>query len=83
MPPFVHRDTWRADRALPRYGGPVAFLVAGQDEVVFPDLGLALYEAYPGPKRLWVEERARHNTVDWRPGLPRWREMVELAAGVR
>lgn len=80
VPAFVLRDTYRTDLALPRYGGPVAFLVAGADEVVFADLGRALFEAYPGPKRLWVDARAGHNSVDWRPGLARWREMVELAA---
>lgn len=83
VPSWLLRDTFRADRALPRYGGPVAFLVAGEDEVVFADLGRALFEAYPGPKRLWVDERAGHNTVDWRPGLARWREMIDFAAGRR
>jgi hypothetical protein len=80
LPAIVHRDAYRADRALPRYGGPAAFLVAGRDEVVFADLGRALFEAYPGPKRLWEDERAGHNTLDWSPGLPRWREMIELTA---
>jgi pimeloyl-ACP methyl ester carboxylesterase len=78
LPAFAHRDRYRADLALPRTPGPVAFLVAGRDEVVFADLGLALFEAYPGRKRLWVDERATHNSVDWRPGLPRWREMIEF-----
>jgi pimeloyl-ACP methyl ester carboxylesterase len=78
LPSFVYRDTYRADRALPRYARPVAFLVASRDEVVFADLGLALFEAYPGPKRLWVEDGATHNAVDWRPGRARWREMIEF-----
>lgn len=81
LPALVHRDAWRADRALPRYGGRVAFLVAGQDEVTFADLGLALHDAYPGPKRLWVEERASHNALSWEPSLPRWAEMVRFLAG--
>ena len=80
VPAIVHRDAYRADLALPRYGGPAAFLLAGRDEVVFADLGRALFDAYPGPKRLWVDERAGHNTLDWDPGLPRWREMIELLA---
>lgn len=78
VPAFALRDRWRADRALPRYGGPVAFIVAARDEVVFPDLGVALYAAYPGRKRLWIDERATHNGVDWRPALARWREVVEF-----
>jgi hypothetical protein len=80
VPAAFFRDPWRADLALPRYGGPVAFLVAGRDEVVFPDLGVALHDAYPGRKGMWVEEGASHNGLDWRPGLPRWREMVEFLA---
>jgi pimeloyl-ACP methyl ester carboxylesterase len=83
VPGFVQRDRWRADLALPRYGGRAAFLLAGRDEVVFPDLGRALFEAYPGPKRLWVDEEATHNRVDWRAALTRWREVVEFLAPVR
>jgi pimeloyl-ACP methyl ester carboxylesterase len=80
VPAVFLRDTWRADRALPRYGGPVAFVVAGADEVTFADLGRALHDAYPGRKGLWMEEGAAHNGLDWRPGLARWRDIVELVA---
>lgn len=80
-PALLVRDPLRADRALPRYGGPVAFVVAGRDEVVFTDLGLALHAAYPGPKALWVEAGATHDTLDWRPGAPRWREVIRFATG--
>jgi pimeloyl-ACP methyl ester carboxylesterase len=80
-PSFLVPETWQADEALPRYRGPVGFLVAGQDEVVFPDLGLALHEASPGPKRLWVQERAGHNTLRLDPADPMWREMLDLVLG--
>jgi pimeloyl-ACP methyl ester carboxylesterase len=83
--PFVPagfvRDRWRADRALPRYGGRVGFLLAGADEVVFADLGRALHDAYPGPKRLWVEEGALHNGLRWDPSSPVFREMLAFALG--
>jgi hypothetical protein len=75
VPASLVRDAFRADLALPRYGGRVAFLVAGQDEVVFADLGRALFEAYPGPKRMWEEQRASHNTLRFRPGDPLWAEV--------
>lgn len=81
-PSFLVPDPWRADLALPRYRGPVGFLVAGRDEVVFPDLGLELHRAYPGPKRLWVQEQAGHNTLRFDPGDPTWREMLDLVLGV-
>lgn len=78
LPAAFFVDPYRADLALPRYGGPVAFLVAGEDEVVFPDLCRALHDRYPGKKRLWEEPRAGHNTLSWDPRLPRWREIVEF-----
>jgi pimeloyl-ACP methyl ester carboxylesterase len=80
VPAFLLRDRWRVDEALPRYGGPVAFLVAGRDEVVFADLGVALHDAYPGRKAMWVEEGATHNGLDWHPDRARWREVVEFLA---
>lgn len=78
VPSMLVRDAYHADRALPRYPGPVGFLVAGRDEVVFPELGLALFEARTGPKRLWLEPEAGHNNVRYDPSAPRWREMLEL-----
>jgi pimeloyl-ACP methyl ester carboxylesterase len=71
---WLVRDTWRADRALAGYGGPVAFVVAGRDEITFTDLGRALHAAYAGPKWLWVDPAATHNAIDWRPSNPRWRD---------
>jgi pimeloyl-ACP methyl ester carboxylesterase len=78
LPEPFYRDAWRADRALPRFAGRVAFLVAGEDEVVFADLCRALHDAQPGPKRLWEDPHAGHNGIRWDPALPRWREMVEF-----
>jgi pimeloyl-ACP methyl ester carboxylesterase len=71
-------DAYRADLALPRYPGPVAFLVAGRDEVVFTDLGLALHRDRAGPKRLWVEEGAGHNGLTYDPADGRWREILHF-----
>ena len=80
LPSFLIRDVFRADKALASLQMPISFLVAGQDEVVFTDLGMQLYEGYRGPKRLWLETQAQHNTVDSSPGLLRWREMLVFAA---
>ncbi len=66
---------------LPVISAEVIVNVAGRDEVVFADLGRALFDAYPGPRRLWLDMRATHNGIDWRPGLARWREMVEFLLG--
>jgi pimeloyl-ACP methyl ester carboxylesterase len=83
VPAAFVRDGWRTDLALGRYRGPVAFVVAGRDEVVFADLGTALYDAYPGRKGLWLDPGATHNAVDWRPGAARWREIVEFLSAAR
>jgi pimeloyl-ACP methyl ester carboxylesterase len=80
LPEAFYRDAYRADLALPRYAGPVAFLLAGRDEVVFPDLCRALHDRAPGQKRIWEDPLAGHNTVSWDPSLPRWREIVGFLA---
>jgi pimeloyl-ACP methyl ester carboxylesterase len=81
-PSFLLRDRFDATAALARFRGPIAFLVAGADEVVFADLGLALHAGYPGPKRLWVQPGRGHNTVVYERRDPMWREMVDgLIAG--
>lgn len=81
VPSFLLRDRWEADRALPAYGGRVAFVVAGADEITFTDLGIALHDAYPGPKRLWVEDGASHNGLSWNPAEPRFREVLGFLLG--
>jgi len=83
VPSSLLRDTFRADLVLPLYGGRVAFLVAGRDEVVFADLGRALFDAYPGPKRLWEEAAASHNTLRFRPTDPLWGEVWGFLSGSR
>lgn len=81
LPVFLARDRFESDVALSKLSMPVGFLVAGRDEVVFPDLGLALHEAYRGPKRLWMDETAGHNSVDYAPKLARWGEMAAFTMG--
>ena len=80
-PSFLVRDAFRADLALPGYGGRVAFLLAGRDEVAPPDLARTLFQAYPGPKRLWEEPAATHNTLRYRPGDPFWGEVTGFLLG--
>ena len=51
---WLLKDRYPSADWLPRYGGPVAFLLAGADRIVPSRLGQALYDAYPGRKRIWV-----------------------------
>jgi pimeloyl-ACP methyl ester carboxylesterase len=81
-PAFLLRDRLDAVAALARYRGPVAFLVAGADEVTFTDLGIAMHAGYAGPKRCWVQEGRGHNSLRFDPADPTWRTAVEgLLAG--
>ena len=65
------RDPWDNLAALHDYHGPMAMLIAGDDEVVTAPQGRLLFESYTGPKRLWIEPGATHNTVDFSAWVPR------------
>ncbi len=64
--------------ALKHYRGPVAFLIAGRDEVVTTKLDRQLYDSYTGPKWLRVEAHAGHNSLPYNPGAPWWGEVSKF-----
>jgi pimeloyl-ACP methyl ester carboxylesterase len=72
------RDRWDNAAALRGYHGPVAMLIADQDEVVTATQGHLLFEGYAGPKRLWIEPNAGHNTIEFRASAPWWREVSDF-----
>ena len=76
------RDPW--DNLSPPcadYHGPMAMLIADEDEVVTAAQGRLLFENYPGPKHLWTEPGATHNTVDFSFDAPWWREVSDFLLG--
>jgi hypothetical protein len=77
----VLRDRYDNEEALARYEGRVGVLLAGRDNVVPTDLGRRLYEGYDGPKRLWMQEAAGHNNLDYDPRLPFWGELTRFLLG--
>jgi hypothetical protein len=72
---LIIRDRWDNVAALRKYHGPVAMMIAGQDEVVTPAQGHKLFDSYAGPKRKWVDQDATHNTVVNADSEPWWREV--------
>jgi hypothetical protein len=70
------RDRFDNLEPLEGYAGPVAFLIAGADEVVSASLGHNLYQAYSGPKHVWVQEGRGHNTLNYHPRASWWQEVV-------
>jgi hypothetical protein len=75
---YLLQERYDSVAALSRYHGPVAFLLAGRDEVVPIDLGRALHASYGGPKLLRVEAGAGHNSLPYHPGAPWWAEISEF-----
>jgi hypothetical protein len=72
------KDRYAADAALKKYTGSVAVLLVGRDEVVPARFGRRLYEEYSAPKRLWVQQEASHNTIDYLPDAAWWREVSDF-----
>jgi hypothetical protein len=70
-------DRWDNVTALHDYHGPLAMLIAGEDEVVTAAQGQILFDSYGGPKRLWIEPEATHNTVNFSPYAPWWSEVSD------
>ena len=58
-------------------GYPVAFLLAGADQLVPPALGRTLFNGYHGPKRLWEIPGAGHEDVVDRPASW-WRDVGDF-----
>jgi pimeloyl-ACP methyl ester carboxylesterase len=72
------REKYDSLEALNHYDGPIAFLLAGNDEVVPTELGRQLHDSYDGPK--WLEEfpGAGHNSMPFHPGSNWWREVSDF-----
>jgi len=70
------RDRWDSLGAIRAYPGPVAFLLAGRDEVVGLQQGRRLAAACPGPNLVLEVPQAGHNDLPLRPGLPPWSEAL-------
>jgi pimeloyl-ACP methyl ester carboxylesterase len=78
---LILRDRWENTVALQRYHGPVGVRVAELDEVVTTEQGRKLYDAYAGPKRLWMAAGAGHNTIDLDPLGTWWSEASAFLLG--
>jgi len=75
---LILRDRWENAAALRKYHGPVAVMIAGEDEVVTAAQGQKLYDGYTGPKNRWIDADATHHTVSNSATLPWWREVSDF-----
>lgn len=67
-------NTWQ----LKHYHGPVAFLIAARDRIIPAALGEKLYRNYDGPRHLWIQSEADHNTLDLSPDNAMWKEIGDF-----
>jgi pimeloyl-ACP methyl ester carboxylesterase len=72
------REDHNVQDHLKSYPGPVAFLVAGRDEIMRNRLGELLYQRYSGRKKMWIQAEAQHNTLDFSLGSPWWKEVEDF-----
>ena len=75
---WIVKDRYDNVANLANYRGPIAIILAGQDEIIPNRLTRHLYETLPEPKRLWTFPKAGHNT--WPSGAhePWWSEMMNF-----
>jgi pimeloyl-ACP methyl ester carboxylesterase len=78
---WLLRNRYDSAVHLVRFDLPVQVMIAEQDSIVPPHLGVALYEALAGPKRLTVVKAAGHN--DWIDHVDDtwWRESITFLLG--
>jgi len=72
------RESHNVQDHLKSYPGPVAFLVAGRDEIMRNRLGELLYQRYSGRRKIWIQAEAQHNTLDFSLGSPWWKEVEDF-----
>jgi pimeloyl-ACP methyl ester carboxylesterase len=70
-------DRFPSEKYLRSYHGPVAMLVAGEDNVIPERFGHRLYDAYDGPKRLWEFPQGNHGTVMLQPPEI-WKQIIDF-----
>lgn len=75
---WLLKERYDNSQALKDYRGPVAFLLAGRDEVIPTRLGRRLHEQYKGLKMLVVQEDRTHNTMEYEQQSSWWRDVAEF-----
>ncbi len=80
---WLIRDQYDSVKNLASYAGPVAVVVAEQDEIIPTQHSLRLFESVGDNKKLWMLEGAGHNSWPVQPNAPWWREVVDFVSVAR
>lgn len=74
---LLMRDRYPSVDHLKTYSGPLAVILAEHDEVVPTRFGEQLFREYDGEhKRKWIHSQRTHNSLDYTPTSPWWREVI-------
>jgi alpha-beta hydrolase superfamily lysophospholipase len=77
---WLTRDKYDNIKNLEGFTGPVAVVMADQDEVIPQRLTTKLYDSLTTTKHLWVFPRAGHNSWPVAPELAWWGEVMQFVA---
>ncbi|NLX19059.1 MAG: alpha/beta hydrolase [Desulfobulbus sp.] len=75
---WLLRDRYDNVANLRHFKGPVAVLLAGEDEIIPPRHGRHLYEKLMTNKKLWVMQGAGHNSMPMGTDQPWWQEVTDF-----
>lgn len=75
------RDKYDTIENMKAFQGRIAVVGAERDEVIPVRHALALYEALPGNKKMWIVKGAGHNDWPAFAGPSLWKELTDFVAG--
>jgi uncharacterized protein len=78
---LILKDRYHSSRALQRFEGPLAVIMAEKDAIIPAESTRRLFEGYKGPKKLLRVPRSGHNEVLWDITDAELRSAFEFARG--
>jgi pimeloyl-ACP methyl ester carboxylesterase len=78
---WLVRDRYDSIANLQGFRGPVAILVAGDDELVPREQAERLHDSLNTEKKMWIFEGAGHNSWPARPEEMWWQEVTDFLGG--
>jgi pimeloyl-ACP methyl ester carboxylesterase len=78
---WIVKDHFDNIHHLKGFGGKIAVIMAGRDEIIPNRHTRRLYDAIEGDKRLWVFPDSGHNDWPASPGLGWWQEVMGFLSG--
>lgn len=66
---------------LKDFKGPLAVVMAENDEIIPPECGKNLYQSFAGKKKLWVSKGAGHNNWNTIATPDFWKDLMSFVSG--